>query len=502
METSPDITFQNAKEKETQSATINKFIEMLKTHPAYLGTSASCWITYMFFRCEKMRCIQVRNDLKISISGRRIPGYLWKRVKHHYKEIAMCIGTTDEITVLLSKLKVQPKVAYFINAWLIPFVRLHNLHLELEETLEVQGLPTSRPDYIIYTKNNQILGCVEIKRAKVVAQKALGQCRLHLLSLHTKANHPLFGIVTDGSTYILMTIDEKGIFHQEEDYEKKGSTHRAKRKFKTWDDFKEILTAINELLYNTLKEATKSVNLTGARTPTAQKNKTSIEQFSKPTPLMSKNKTSDPSQIESKSRRSRDRSFRTVRSVKEGTVQKVKQGMEDLTEHEQELSCRKSSNLKRNTARTRIPHTNAPQQQVATVCDAKTKRKMVLELLCHSLLLLKTQNSFTTGMTPKTQEKERELKDVLAQLEGVHNLRAWTCKKEVEIQGDFQTIINCGQTVVFITSSGRFSGNESVIELRICSPPRSGKRSPPKTICVNLREIRENLLHVISGKNK
>ena len=167
---------------------------------------------------------------------------------------------------------------YFINEILTAFISHHELHLEFQETLDIKGLPTSRLDYVIYTKNNKILGCVEIKATNFVAQKALVQCRLQLLSLHTRANHSLFGIVTDGKTFILMTLDEEGIFHEEEDYWKRGSTQRAKRKCQNWDDLKEILDAINYLICHIYNEATQSVNVTGTCKPTLR-----TEQSSQPT---------------------------------------------------------------------------------------------------------------------------------------------------------------------------------------------------------------------------
>ena len=216
-------------------------------------------------------------------------------MEKEYRRKAKCVGPTDEICDFLSKLKVESKVAYFFNEILTALVSHHQeLHLGFQETLNVEGLPTSRPDNLFYTKDNQILGCVEIKGTNLVAQKALVQCRLQLLSLHTRANHSLFGIVTDGKTFILMTLDEEGIFHEEEDYWKRGSTRRAKRKSENWDDLKEILDAINDLLCNIYNEATQSVNVTGTCKPTLKK------------PTL-KNKAIQPSQFKSTSKSSRAR---------------------------------------------------------------------------------------------------------------------------------------------------------------------------------------------------
>ena len=362
------------------------------------------------------------------------------------------------------------------------FVSHHELHLEFQETLDVEGLPTSRPDYVIYTKNTKILGCVEIKGTNLVAQKALVQCRLQLLSLHTRANHSLFGIVTDGKTFILMTLDEEGIFHEEEDYGTEGSIQRAKRTCENWDDLKEILEAINDLLCHIYNEATQSVNVTGTCKPTLKK------------PTL-KNKAAEPSQFKSTSK-----SSRTSRHGEEGTVLKTQQGMQGLTINEQEPTSKGSSTPLKEQGEL-VPHTTAPhvREQLATTGDAEAERKMVLELLRHSLDLLRLQKA--TRMTPDQQyKKERDLECILAQLEEMRNIPDWKLTEEVEIQGVIRTTVKWELTVVSIISRGPFSGNESVIEVRICAPQSTGIHSPPRTIYVNLEKIREYLQHIIMGK--
>ena len=331
MATRPEVSFQNAKKKETQSGTIIKFKEMLKANPEELGTSGSHWSAPMFSKYKESGCIQIKSDLKISPSGNSIPDDLWKGVEKEYRKRAKCVGRTDKIPDFLSNLKVEPKVAYFIDVILTALVSHHQeLHLGFQETLNVEGLPTSRPDNPIYTKDNQILGCVEIKATNLVAQKALVQCRLQLLSLHTRANHSLFGIVTDAKTFILMTLDEDGIFHEEEDYGAEGSTQRAKRTCENWDNLKEILDAINDLLCYVYNEATQSVNVTGKCKPTLKK------------PTL-KNEAEEPSQFKSTSKCSRARSSGTVRHGEEGNVLEAQQGMQGLTINEQEPTSKGSS---------------------------------------------------------------------------------------------------------------------------------------------------------------
>ena len=112
MATRPEVSFQNAKKKETQSGTIMKFKEMLTANPEDLGTSGSHWSKHMFSKYKEAGCIQIKSDLKISPSGNSIPDDLWKGVEKEYRTRAKCVGPTDEIPDFLSKLKVEPKVAY------------------------------------------------------------------------------------------------------------------------------------------------------------------------------------------------------------------------------------------------------------------------------------------------------------------------------------------------------------------------------------------------------
>ena len=137
-----------------------------------------------------------------------------------------------------------------------------------------------------------------------------------------------------------------------------------------------------------------------------------------------------------------------------------------------------------------VPHTTAPpvREQLTATGDTAAERKMVLELLRHSLNLLRMQK--VTRMTPdQQQKKERELQDILVQLEEMQNIPDWKLTEEVEIQGVFRTTVKWRLTVVSITSRGPFSGNESVLELRICAPQSTGKQSPPRTIYVDLQKI-------------
>ena len=176
------------------------------------------------------------------------------RVRDEFKKRAKCVdnkftGNTEEIPDIVSKLKSERRVRFFINDLLTEVVNQNDLCLRIEEPLKFPGLPTSIADYVIYTKTNKILGCVETKWAESFDKNAIVQCQLQLLSLHTKVNHSLFGIVTDAYCFIFIKLDANGIFHLEKETQI--------RTFDNWPAFHEMLGIINQLIRDGLNEPYK-----------------------------------------------------------------------------------------------------------------------------------------------------------------------------------------------------------------------------------------------------
>ena len=166
-----DIFFENIREKESQSEIITNFRELLrlqseectKGEKSDRKTSGCKWTDGRFSKYKD--CFETISDLEL------IPLYsktAADRIRDALIEKAKCVdyrfnGST-EIPDILSKPNSERKVRYFINDLLTEFVNQNNLCLRIEETLKIRDLPTSIADYVIFTKTNKILGCVEAKK--------------------------------------------------------------------------------------------------------------------------------------------------------------------------------------------------------------------------------------------------------------------------------------------------------------------------------------------------
>ena len=71
------------------------------------------------------------------------------------------------------------------------------------------------------------------------------QCKLQLLSMHTRARNSLFGIVTDGYSFKFMKLDANGIFHFEKETPIRIENRAA---------FYKMLGVINRLIYDGVNE--------------------------------------------------------------------------------------------------------------------------------------------------------------------------------------------------------------------------------------------------------
>ena len=248
------------KEKESQTATTIDFLRLLRLQSVESAggkksdrkTCGSEWTHRMF--SEYQDCFPTKFDLELKpLFDENYSKATVDRIKYVFTEKAKILdneftGNTEEIPNLFySKLKSEAKVKCFIVDLLTQVLNQIDLRLEPEEPLEFPGLPTSRADYVIFTKKTKrILGCVEVKWSESFDKDALVQCQLQLLSLHTKVNHSLFGIVTDAYGFIFMKLDANGIFHLEKE--------TPIREFKNWDAFYETLGVINRLICDGLNE--------------------------------------------------------------------------------------------------------------------------------------------------------------------------------------------------------------------------------------------------------
>ena len=230
-ETSPTIRLRNELQLQSQ-----KCVEGVKSDRK---TSGCKWNYRRYSPYEN--CFKTITDLELT------PLFHKKYSIHRFIDpLTKKVKSADPLSIL-SKKNSEREVRYLIlDDLLAEFVNKNDLCLRMEETLKIQNLPTSIPDYVIYTKTNEILGCVEAKKTGKVDENALVQCKLQLISLHTKAKNSLFGTLTDGYSFKFMTLDANGTFHVE-----KETTIRI---FENWDAFDETLGVINRLIHDGVKE--------------------------------------------------------------------------------------------------------------------------------------------------------------------------------------------------------------------------------------------------------
>ena len=139
----------------------------------------------------------------------------------------------------------------FVGALLTPVMKNNQLVLRLEDLLSLEDgcevIKTYRPDFVIFAEHrNQPLplGAVEVTSGGNLNASALYQCMLYMVALHTKAQHTVFGIVTDALQYVLISLDTHGLFHLEANDTGKCTKIRTAA---TWEDLRDIALRINGL---------------------------------------------------------------------------------------------------------------------------------------------------------------------------------------------------------------------------------------------------------------
>ena len=106
-------------------------------------------------------------------------------------------------------------------------------------------VPNSIADYVIYSRDGEILGAIETKNGGCLKAESVIQCMLQLLALRRKAPHTLFGIITDGVRYVFIVLTEDGTFEFEQD---RAGRQGGSYDVNTWDDLRQIVGVFNWLL--------------------------------------------------------------------------------------------------------------------------------------------------------------------------------------------------------------------------------------------------------------
>ena len=84
--------------------------------------------------------------------------------------------------------------------------------LRMEKKLNIEGLPTSKPDYTIYSRKGEIIGCIETKATGKLLPKSVVQGMLQLISLQPRASNALFNIITNAFQFIFVLYKRDSTF--------------------------------------------------------------------------------------------------------------------------------------------------------------------------------------------------------------------------------------------------------------------------------------------------
>ena len=137
----------------------------------------------------------------------------------------------------------------FVGALNNPLLLRYNMQVRLEEKLNQTdknwNLPNCIADYVIYSREGEILGAIETKAGGHLKRESVIQCMLQLLALRRKVPHTLIGVLTDAVNYVFILLKRDGTFWFERDPEK---PTRVSYVFNTWEDLWRIFRVFKLLL--------------------------------------------------------------------------------------------------------------------------------------------------------------------------------------------------------------------------------------------------------------
>ena len=177
-------------------------------------------------------------------------------LQEHYKKLAtVYLGAADSthksvpedripfLALLRDHTFGEATSRVFIDALLLPILHKNSCKVRLEEKLYIDGLPYCIADYVVYNKDDEILGVVEAKAVGSFTSVSVIQCMLQLLALRAKVAHKLFSIVTDGICYLCLTLTPDGFFEFE-----RSRTHNGTYVLERWSDLRQVAAMINRAL--------------------------------------------------------------------------------------------------------------------------------------------------------------------------------------------------------------------------------------------------------------
>ena len=158
----------------------------------------------------------------------------------------------EQKVTFLKKLQIceyrEATTRIFVDALTFEILQPKQMQVRLEEKLFTdrdQTLPNSIADYVIYSKRGKILGAIETKDGGYLKAESVTQCMLQLLALRRKAEHPLFGVVTDAIRYVFIVLRKDGTFVFERDPR---TLKPVTYDINTWRDLRKVVRVFNFLL--------------------------------------------------------------------------------------------------------------------------------------------------------------------------------------------------------------------------------------------------------------
>ena len=173
----------------------------------------------------------------------------WESIETRYRCWAKLLGLPEEPEAFVQNLSScnypEVIVAYFVMAILSPLLLRKEIHLGLQETINIPGLPTCKCDIIIFDVEGIPIGVIETKAGGKLIQNSVVQCMLQLVAIHAlHGRYDLFGIVTDGGKFVFITLTRCGDFLVNVE----GSTQLKIHTWNTLDELRNICSVVNGLL--------------------------------------------------------------------------------------------------------------------------------------------------------------------------------------------------------------------------------------------------------------
>ena len=229
--------------KQRQTQKINKLKAELDSLTSDADMSCTKWTVDLFFE-------YFSDGYPLSLKSEPVGSQDWRSIRNTYRQQARLFDLPEEPEAFVqnfsSRNYPEVTVAYFVMDILKPLLLRKKMHPRLQETINIEGLPTCKYDIAISDAEHVPVGIIETKAPVKLIQNSVVQCMLQLVAIHAlHGRYDLFGIVTDSSKFVFITLTRCGDFLVDVE----GSTTELKvHTWKTLDELRNICSLINGLL--------------------------------------------------------------------------------------------------------------------------------------------------------------------------------------------------------------------------------------------------------------